>query len=63
MEILPENLSKKIQLKLEEQNISPEFLTLVGMISYYGEDAWLANLTPNYFFSFGWMFIVHKCID
>ena len=39
MEILPENLSKKIQSKLEEQNISPEFLTLVGMISYYGEDA------------------------
>jgi len=34
MEILPENISK-----LEQQGVSPEFLTLVGMVSYYAEDA------------------------
>ena len=37
MEILPEDIAKNVQKKLEEQNASPEFLTLIGMITYYGE--------------------------
>jgi len=39
MEILPENISKVVHQKLEQQGVSPEFLTLVGMVSYYAEDA------------------------
>ena len=35
MEVLPENISKLVHQKLEKQGVSPEFLTLVGMISYY----------------------------
>jgi len=38
MEILPENISKVVHQKLEQQGVSPEFLTLVGMVSYYTED-------------------------
>eukprot|EP00092_Neocalanus_flemingeri_P002085 GFUD01002224.1.p1 GENE.GFUD01002224.1~~GFUD01002224.1.p1 ORF type:complete len:538 (+),score=154.55 GFUD01002224.1:88-1701(+) len=37
MEILPGDIAQTVQKKLEEQSVSPEFLTLVGMISYYGE--------------------------
>ena len=37
MEILPEDIARTVQKKLEEQSVSPEFLTLVGMVSYYGE--------------------------
>jgi hypothetical protein len=37
MEILPEDLAKNVQKKLEEQNVSPEFLTLLGIITYFGE--------------------------
>jgi len=38
MEILPENISKVVHQKLEQQGVSPEFLTLVGMVSYYAEN-------------------------
>ena len=38
MEILPENISKVVHQKLEQQGVSPEFLTLVGMVSYYAEE-------------------------
>jgi len=37
MEILPDDIAKSVQQKLEEQSVSPEFLTLVGMVTYYGE--------------------------
>ena len=37
MEILPEDIAKNVQKKLEEQNVSPEFLTLLGIITYFGE--------------------------
>ena len=39
MEILPEEIGKNVQAKLEEQSVSPEFMTLIGMVSYYGEGA------------------------
>ena len=35
LEILPENISNLVHDKMEEQGASPEFLTLVGMVSYY----------------------------
>ena len=35
LEILPENISNLVHNKMEEQGASPEFLTLVGMVSYY----------------------------
>ena len=35
LEILPENISTLVHDKMEEQGASPEFLTLVGMVSYY----------------------------
>ena len=35
MEILPEDISKVVHQKLEQQGVSPEFMTLVGMVSYY----------------------------
>ena len=35
MEILPENISKVVHQKLEQQGASPEFMTVVGMVSYY----------------------------
>merc|ERR1712156_728235 len=38
MEILPENISKFVHQKLEQQGVSPEFLTVVGMVSYYAEN-------------------------
>ena len=38
MEILPENISKFVHHKLEQQGVSPEFLTVVGMVSYYAEN-------------------------
>merc|ERR1711983_5461 len=38
MEILPENISKVVHQKMEQQGVSPEFLTLVGMVSYYAEE-------------------------
>lgn len=38
MEILPENISKLVHDKLEEQGVSPEFLTLIGLVSYYTEN-------------------------
>merc|ERR1712012_537722 len=38
MEILPENISKVVHQKLEQQVVSPEFLALVGMVSYYAEE-------------------------
>ena len=37
MEILPEDIAKFVEKKLEEQNVSPEFLTLIGMVTYYGD--------------------------
>jgi hypothetical protein len=38
MEILPEEIAKNVQKKLEEHSWQfPEFLTLPGMITYYGE--------------------------
>lgn len=39
MEVLPENISKLVHQKLEKQGVSPEFLTLVGMVSYYAENS------------------------
>ena len=39
MEILPENISKLVHDKLEEQGVSPEFLTLIGLVSYYTDTA------------------------
>ena len=35
LEILPENISTLVHDKMEEQGASPEFLTLIGMVSYY----------------------------
>ena len=35
MEILPEDIAKVVHQKLEQQGVSPEFMTLVGMVSYY----------------------------
>ena len=37
MEILPEDIAKFVEKKLEEQNVSPEFLTLIGTVTYYGD--------------------------
>jgi hypothetical protein len=34
---LPEDIAKNVHKKLEEQNASPEFLTLLGIFTYYGE--------------------------
>ena len=36
LEILPEEMSKSLEKKLKEQNGCPDFLTLVGMVTYYG---------------------------
>jgi len=38
MEILPEDIAANVQKKLDEQSVSPDFVTLVGMVSYYTED-------------------------
>ena len=38
LEILPEGISKRVEKKLEEKSVSPDFLTLVGIVSYYGND-------------------------
>lgn len=38
MEILPDNITEDIQKKLEEHSASPDFLTLIGLVSYHGKD-------------------------
>jgi len=38
MEILPPDIASNVQKKLDEQNTSPDFVTLVGLVSYYGQD-------------------------
>ena len=37
LEVLPENISKIVHQKMEQQGGSQDFLTLVGMISYYAD--------------------------
>ena len=34
MEILPPEIEEMVQKKLEEKNSSPDFLTVIGMITY-----------------------------
>ena len=36
MEILPQEVSRAVQQRLEEQAANPDFVTLIGLVSYYG---------------------------
>ena len=36
MEILPPDITSKVQERLEEQGANPDFVTLMGLISFYG---------------------------
>lgn len=38
LEILPPDIATNVQKKLDEQNASPDFVTLVGLVSYYGQE-------------------------
>ena len=35
MEILPGDISSKVQTRLEEQGTNPDFVTLIGLVSFY----------------------------
>merc|ERR1712012_871587 len=37
LEILPPDIAANVQKKLDEQSASPDFVTLVGLVSYYGQ--------------------------
>ena len=39
MEILPPDIGVDIQKKLDEHMSSPDFVTLIGLVSYHGKDA------------------------
>ena len=36
LEILPNDVSSKVQERLEEQGANPDFVSLIGLVSYYG---------------------------
>ena len=36
LEILPKDVSSKVQERLEEQGANPDFVTLIGLVSFYG---------------------------
>merc|ERR1712242_568465 len=38
LEILPPDIAANVQKKLDEQQTSPDFVTLVGLVSYYGQE-------------------------
>jgi len=38
LEILPPDIAANVQKKLDEQSASPDFVTLVGLVSYYGQE-------------------------
>lgn len=38
MEILPDNINEDIQKKLDEHAASPDFVTLIGLVSYHGKE-------------------------
>jgi len=38
LEILPPDIASNVQKKLDEQSASPDFVTLVGLVSYYGQE-------------------------
>ena len=38
MEILPDNINDDIQKKLDEHASSPDFVTLIGLVSYHGKE-------------------------
>jgi len=38
LEILPTDVSTKVQERLDEQGANPDFVTLIGLVSYYGQD-------------------------
>ena len=35
MEILPVDITSKVQARLEEQGTNPDFVTLIGLVSFY----------------------------
>ena len=35
MEILPMDITSKVQARLEEQGTNPDFVTLIGLVSFY----------------------------
>lgn len=37
MEILPVEVSSKVQSRLEEQVANPDFVTLIGLVSFYAQ--------------------------
>ena len=38
IEILPSEVSTKVQERLDEQGANPDFVTLIGLVSFYGQD-------------------------
>ena len=38
MEILPSDIGHDIQKKLDEHAASPDFITLIGLVSYHGKE-------------------------
>ena len=38
MEILPSDIGQDIQKKLDEHAASPDFVTLIGLVSYHGKE-------------------------
>ena len=38
MEILPPDIGADIQKKLDEHTASPDFVTLIGLVSYHGKE-------------------------
>ena len=38
LEILPSEVSTKVQERLDEQGANPDFVTLIGLVSYYGQE-------------------------
>ena len=37
MEILPVDVTRKVQSRLEEQAVNPDFVTLIGLVSFYAQ--------------------------
>ena len=38
IEILPSEVSSKVQERLDEQGTNPDFVTLIGLVTFYGQD-------------------------
>lgn len=38
MEILPLEMHEEVQQKLDEHTLSPDFITLIGLVSYHGKE-------------------------